>query len=391
MKFSAYYIPVILGLAIAIPSVGASAQVIGIGISIAPPPLPIYVQPPIPAPGYLWTPGFWSYQEEGGYYWVPGTWVRPPRIGVLWTPPYWGFNEGVYAFNAGYWGPTVGFYGGINYGFGYGGDGYGGGRWNGGNFAYNSAVNNFGSTRITNVYNERIVNNNTSRASFNGGAGGIQAQANEQQRAMAREQHIQATAEQSRQIQAARANRELRASENHGNPAIAATARPGQFHGRGVVAANDAVRGGGNGASAPGRNARVAGEHPAQAQNRENPAKGRSMAASNHTPGPRVARAPAERRAAPQQHAAAPRAQHAAPQQHAAAPRAQHAAPQQHAAAPRAQRAAPQQHAAAPRAQHAAPQQHAAAPRAQHAAPQRVAAAPHQGAAPGGKADEKHR
>ena len=69
MRFSGYYIPVILGLACAVPTVQASAQVgIGIGISIAPPPLPIYVQPPIPAPGYLWTPGYWAYGDD--YYWV---------------------------------------------------------------------------------------------------------------------------------------------------------------------------------------------------------------------------------------------------------------------------------------------------------------------------------
>jgi hypothetical protein len=35
----------------------------------------------------------------------------------------------------------VGFYGGINYGFGYGGFGYEGGRWEGGYFSYNTYVN----------------------------------------------------------------------------------------------------------------------------------------------------------------------------------------------------------------------------------------------------------
>jgi hypothetical protein len=43
---------------------------------------------------------------------------------------------------AGYWGPHVGFYGGINYGFGYGGVGFFGGEWRGGAFAYNTAVMN---------------------------------------------------------------------------------------------------------------------------------------------------------------------------------------------------------------------------------------------------------
>ena len=76
MRLSPYYIPVILGLTLAAPTIStpASAQVsVGIGISvpIAPPPIPVYAQPPIPAPGYLWTPGYWAYGD--GYYWVPGT------------------------------------------------------------------------------------------------------------------------------------------------------------------------------------------------------------------------------------------------------------------------------------------------------------------------------
>lgn len=352
MRFSQYYIPIILGLVSSVPSIGASAQVtVGIGLSvpIAPPELPIYAQPPIPARGYLWTPGFWSYQEEGGYYWVPGTWVRPPRVGVLWTPPYWGFVGGAYSFNAGYWGPEVGFYGGVNYGFGYGGFGYGGGRWNGGNFAYNSAVNNFGNTRITNVYNERIINENASRASFNGGAGGIQAQADARQLAMARERHIAATAEQSRHMAAARENMALRASANHGHPEIAATSRPGQFRGRDVVAANDAVHGAsasapgrerGASASAPGHMARVAGEHPVHPVHPVHPAhagEGNS-AASNRAPHARRERAPGEHRAA-EHRAPGPRVEHAAAPRpaHASSPRtaSEHRAPAAHPAAAR--------------------------------------------------------
>src|SRR5262245_63654558 len=121
-------LPLLAGLAAAaIPPATAVAQIgIGISVHLAPPPLPIYDQPPMPAVGYLWTPGYWAYGESD-YYWVPGVWVRPPRPSLLWTPPYWGFVGGVYRFNAGYWGPHVGFYGGINYGFGYGGVGFAGG------------------------------------------------------------------------------------------------------------------------------------------------------------------------------------------------------------------------------------------------------------------------
>src|SRR5258705_12873436 len=143
-----------------------------ISITIAPPVLPVYVQPAIPAPGYIWTPGYWAYGTDG-YFWVPGTWVLPPSVGVLWTPGYWGWNSGVYAWNAGYWGPTIGFYGGVNYGFGYTGVGYAGGYWAGSVFSYNRTVNNFGNVNITNVYNKTvIVNNNAPRTRFNAGARG---------------------------------------------------------------------------------------------------------------------------------------------------------------------------------------------------------------------------
>jgi len=37
---------------------------------------------------------------------------------------YWGWGGNAFAWNEGYWGSTIGFYGGVNYGFGYGGVGY---------------------------------------------------------------------------------------------------------------------------------------------------------------------------------------------------------------------------------------------------------------------------
>ena len=38
----------------------ARAQIaVGISVDVAPPPLPVYDQPPIPEPGYMWTPGYW--------------------------------------------------------------------------------------------------------------------------------------------------------------------------------------------------------------------------------------------------------------------------------------------------------------------------------------------
>ncbi len=225
-----------------IPLSSASAQIgISVNINIAPPELPVYEQPPLPAEGWLWQPGFWAYGDEG-YYWVPGTWVEPPRPGLLWTPGYWGFNNGAYVYNEGYWGPHVGFYGGINYGYGYNGSGFFGGEWRGGVFAYNrAAVTNFGGVHVTNVYNRTIVVNRVTNVSFNGGPHGIEARPTPEQEQFAHEPHIQRTAIQVAHMHAASQNRELLASANHGHPPIAATPRPNEFKGPGIVPARAAA------------------------------------------------------------------------------------------------------------------------------------------------------
>ena len=79
-----------------------------------------------------------------------------PQVGFLWTPGYWGWGGGGFFFYPGYWGPFIGFYGGINYGFGYFGHGYEGGRWNNGHFFYNTTVNHVNVNSIHNVYNTRV-------------------------------------------------------------------------------------------------------------------------------------------------------------------------------------------------------------------------------------------
>jgi len=221
----------------------ASFAQIGISVNFGPPALPIYTQPLCPAPGYIWVPGYWAWDPNfGDYYWVPGTWVLAPQVGYLWTPPWWGWSGGAYLFHAGYWGPTVGFYGGINYGWGYFGHGYEGGRWNGGQFYYNRSVNNINVTNIRNVYNVNVTRtyNTVNRVSYNGGPGGIEARPTAAEQAAERQQHIPPVAAQTRHAQEAAANTQLRASVNHGRPPIAATPKPATFKGAGVVQAKEA-------------------------------------------------------------------------------------------------------------------------------------------------------
>jgi len=223
------------------PPAYADAPEVEVRATEPPPPLPDYDQPPCPEDGYLWTPGYWAY-GPGGYFWVPGTWVEPPRVGVLWTPGYWGFVGGVYAFHAGYWGPHVGFYGGVNYGFGYVGVGFAGGRWAGNSFAYNRTVTNINVTNIHNTYNETVVNNVTvNKVSYNGGAGGVAAVPTAQERAAATEPHVPPTPLQRQHVQEAVKNPALFAKANGGHPAIAATPKPAAFNAPGVVGARGAA------------------------------------------------------------------------------------------------------------------------------------------------------
>ena len=298
----------------------ASAQSIGISVSFGPPPIPYYIQPQDPQPNDIWSPGYWGYDPNAGYYWVPGTWVPAPQYGYLWTPGYWAWNGMAFVWSSGYWAPQVGWYGGVNYGYGYYGRGYAGGRWHGHQFQYNTAVSNVNRNYVRDVYSNAAVANHTwNRTSYNGGRGGVSARPTESQLAVARGPHAAPTNVQMQHARIASTNRANFSTVSHGRPATAAIARP-------YTAAN----------------------RPAA----------RSAMATHAAP---------QRMAAPQRAAAMPEAHRAAPVQHAyAAP--QRTAPVQHAyAAP--QRAAPvqrayaaPQHMAAPQ-RMAAPAQHAAAPR----------------------------
>src|SRR5258708_24325966 len=55
---------------------GAAKAHVAIGISggFAPPAIPVYAQPICPCEGYLWTPGYWAWDDhDGAYYCLPRT------------------------------------------------------------------------------------------------------------------------------------------------------------------------------------------------------------------------------------------------------------------------------------------------------------------------------
>jgi WXXGXW repeat (2 copies) len=213
-----------------------------ISVGIAPPPLPVYDQPPIPGDGYMWTPGYWAWDDAAqDYYWVPGVWVLAPEPGYLWTPGYWGYSDGVYVWNAGYWGTTVGFYGGVCYGFGYTGVGFYGGYWTEGHYYYNRSVTNISNTTvITNVYNKTVINNNVTNVSYNGGQGGIKTTPTPQERLAASQHHLPPNSLQTQHQELASHDHSLFSKVNNGKPSIAAVTKPGNFSGPGVFAAKAA-------------------------------------------------------------------------------------------------------------------------------------------------------
>jgi hypothetical protein len=162
---------------------------IQISVNIAPPPIAVFDQPPAPGDGYIWTPGYYQYGDYG-YYWVPGHWVTPPSEGVLWTPGYWANERGRYQWHEGYWGPTVGFYGGVNYGNGYFGAGFTGGRWEGHTFRHNTVVSNVDRDHVHNTYEDRTVVHEVKGPNHAYvGKGGSQARPSPQEEEAARAPH----------------------------------------------------------------------------------------------------------------------------------------------------------------------------------------------------------
>ena len=267
-----------------------------------PPPLPQYDQPPCPGDNYLWTPGYWDYANTG-YYWVPGAWVMAPYVGALWTPPWWGYNNNAYVWHAGYWGPHIGFYGGIDYGFGYTGRGYYGAYWNSGRVVYNRSVTNVNVSVVhNNVYNYSVPSARGERVSYNGGRGGINVRPTAQESAAVRDRRTPPVQAQVQHAREAAGNRE-QFSSGRARPTTLAAPRPLATEYRAPAE------------HAPERNAappRVA--QPAQPFDSRQPGRPQPSAPSAE----RIHQEPAPHGAAPvAPHPAAPEVRPAMPQNHA--------------------------------------------------------------------------
>ena len=210
------------------PTVAMAQSDADFEVSVPPPPLPDYEQPALPGDGFVWTPGYWAWSVgEADYYWVPGEWVLPPQPGMLWTPGYWVWRDGAYAFVPGYWSESVGYYGGVAYGYGYDGYGYYGGRWREGQFEYNSAFANIGADIGVRTFVEPAPERWRWRTSFSGGPEGLSIPPTQEQGQVAAQRHLPPTGFQVGARAAAGAVPDLKFGHNRGQlpPDASAKAR----------------------------------------------------------------------------------------------------------------------------------------------------------------------
>ena len=82
----------------AVPSFARAGVVVG----FAPPAPVVEVVPAPPPPGYVWQPGYWSWNGVQ-YVWVPGTFVVPPFARAVWVPGSWVRHGGGWVWVGGHW------------------------------------------------------------------------------------------------------------------------------------------------------------------------------------------------------------------------------------------------------------------------------------------------
>ena len=88
-----------LSIALLLTSAAGNAHLL---VRIGPPPVVVETPVPAPGPGYVWTPGYYSWNGQA-YVWVPGVWVVAPFPGARWVPPRWVHRHGGWGFIGGRW------------------------------------------------------------------------------------------------------------------------------------------------------------------------------------------------------------------------------------------------------------------------------------------------
>ncbi|MBV8531180.1 MAG: YXWGXW repeat-containing protein [Candidatus Eremiobacteraeota bacterium] len=93
-----------LGGAVCGVALPAAAQVYGGAYVQVGPPAPIYETVPVaPGTGYVWQPGYWTWNGYR-YVWTRGHYVYPPYGGAVWHPGHWAQGPYGWYWRPGHWG-----------------------------------------------------------------------------------------------------------------------------------------------------------------------------------------------------------------------------------------------------------------------------------------------
>jgi hypothetical protein len=91
----------VLALAVAAATMPAVSEArVSFDLSIAPP-APLVEGVPAPRPGYVWAPGYWTWQGER-YNWIAGSWMKE-RPGYRWEPHRWVEHDSHWQLQHGHW------------------------------------------------------------------------------------------------------------------------------------------------------------------------------------------------------------------------------------------------------------------------------------------------
>jgi hypothetical protein len=75
---------------------------VAVFVGVAPPAPLVQVVPVAPRVGYVWTPGYWSWNGFR-YVWIGGAYVVPPRPAAVWVPGRWYGGPRGWAWAGGHW------------------------------------------------------------------------------------------------------------------------------------------------------------------------------------------------------------------------------------------------------------------------------------------------
>ena len=71
-------------------------------VRIGPPAPLVEARIAAPGPGYLWVPGYYTW-DGSAYIWTAGRWTLRPRKGALWVPGHWQRERRGWFFIEGHW------------------------------------------------------------------------------------------------------------------------------------------------------------------------------------------------------------------------------------------------------------------------------------------------